>query len=102
MGRSGQSLGALLAQARAAFPPSGEINFRVQDAAATVAKVEQALAAEAVRIDRLDGLSMQFDQWRLNLRSSNTEPLLRLNVETRGNPAGLAECVARVTALIVG
>ena len=102
MGRSGQSLGGLLAQARAAFPSSGEINFRVQDAAATVAKVEQALAAEAVRIDRLDGLSMQFDQWRLNLRSSNTEPLLRLNVETRGNPAGLAECVARVTALIDG
>jgi phosphomannomutase len=102
MGRSGRSLADLLAEARAAFPSSGEINFRVENAPATVARVEAALTAEAAGTDRLDGLSMRFADWRLNLRSSNTEPLLRLNVETRGNPAALAACVARVTDLITG
>lgn len=102
MGRSGRSLADLLAEARAAFPSSGEINFRVDDAPRALARVKVALGQEALGIDRLDGLSMSFADWRLNLRSSNTEPLLRLNVETRGNPAALAACIARVSALITG
>ena len=102
IGRTGRSLADLLAEARAAFPSSGEINFRVADAAAVVARVETALAPEAVEIDRLDGLSLSFADWRLNLRSSNTEPLLRLNVETRGDAAGLPGRVGRLAALIEG
>lgn len=102
MGRSGRSLADLLAEARAAFPSSGEINFRVEDAARALARVKVALGQEALEIDRLDGLSMSFADWRLNLRSSNTEPLLRLNIETRGDPEALAACIARVSALITG
>jgi len=102
IGRAGQSLASLLAEARVAFPSSGEVNFRVADAAAAVARVEAALAVHAVRIDRLDGLSLSFDDWRLNLRSSNTEPLLRLNIETRGVVAGLTARVAEVSDLISG
>ena len=102
IGRTGQSLASLLSQARAAFPSSGEINFRVKDSAAAVARVEAALADRAVKVDRLDGLSLSFDDWRLNLRSSNTEPLLRLNVETRGEAADLSGRVAEVSNLISG
>ncbi len=100
LGRTGQSLANLLAEARAAFPSSGEINFRVADVASAMARVEGELAAQALRIDRLDGLSLDFGDWRLNLRASNTEPLLRLNVETRGDAPALAAHVARLTALI--
>jgi phosphomannomutase len=102
LGRSGQTLASHLADARAAFPSSGEINFRVTDAASAVARVRAALAKEVTSIDMLDGLSMTFPEWRLNLRSSNTEPLLRLNVETRGDPEALAARVAEVSALIHG
>jgi phosphomannomutase len=102
LGRSGQSLASHLADARAAFPSSGEINFRVTDAAAAVARVRAALEDAGASIDTLDGLSMSFSDWRLNLRSSNTEPLLRLNVETRGDAKALAVRVARVSALIHG
>lgn len=84
MGRTGQGLAELLAARRAAFPSSGEINFRVADAAAVVAKIEAAYAPLAKARDDLDGLSLDFGDWRFNLRSSNTEPLLRLNVEARG------------------
>ena len=99
MGQSGGSLGALVAGMRADFPSSGEINFRVDDARTTMAAIEDAFGAEA-EIDRLDGLSMSFADWRLNLRMSNTEPLLRLNLETRGD-AGLVETkVAELAAKI--
>ena len=100
MGRSGRSLADLLAEARAAFPSSGEINFRVADVAAAVGRVEAALAGG--KVDRLDGLSISFADWRVNLRASNTEPLLRLNIETRGDPDGLTRRVAEVSRLIEG
>ena len=102
LGRSGRSLASHLADARAAFPSSGEINFRVTDPAYAVARVRAALGHDGAKIDTLDGLSMTFPDWRLNLRSSNTEPLLRLNVETRGSPKALAARVADVSTLISG
>lgn len=98
--RSNVALADLLRTARAAYPSSGEINFPVVDAKAAVARVEAALAAKAVATDRLDGLSMNFGDWRLNLRVSNTEPLLRLNVESRGRPEALPARVALLSALI--
>lgn len=102
LGRSGRSLADLVGELRRDFPSSGEINFRVADAREVVARVEAALAAEARGIDRTDGLSLDFGSWRVSLRSSNTEPLLRLNVEARG-AAGLVEAgVARVRQLIEG
>lgn len=100
MGRTGQSLSQLLAARRAAFPSSGEINFRVEDTKAIVARIEAAYGPKACAVGRLDGLSFDMGDWRFNLRSSNTEPLLRLNVESRGKPVLVAEKVAELTALI--
>jgi phosphomannomutase len=98
--QSGRSLTDLVGAMRQNFPSSGEINFRVSDVPATVARVEAALSGQARSIDRTDGLSLDFGDWRLNLRASNTEPLLRLNVEARGDAGLVADAVARVQAMI--
>ncbi|ECW8885942.1 phosphomannomutase CpsG [Salmonella enterica] len=81
----GQSLGELVRDRMAAFPASGEINSRLAEPAAAIARVEAHFAEEAQAVDRTDGLSMSFPDWRFNLRSSNTEPVVRLNVESRGD-----------------
>lgn len=98
--RSVHPLSHLVAQMRADFPSSGEINFRVRDTAAAIAAFEQAYAAKAGAVDRLDGVSFDLGSWRANLRASNTEPLLRLNVETRGDKPLLAAKVAEISALL--
>ncbi len=87
MGERGLPLSALVDERMALFPASGEINRRVDDAAEVLERIERAYADKAVRIDHVDGLSIEFPQWRFNLRASNTEPLLRLNVESRGDQA---------------
>lgn len=102
IGRSGRSLADLVGDLRREFPSSGEINFAVPDPAAVMARVQAALASVAMAEDRTDGLSLSFGDWRLNLRASNTEPLLRLNIEARGDPGLVAAGVARVRALIEG
>jgi phosphomannomutase len=102
LGRTGRSLADLVGDLRRDFPSSGEINFAVSDTGAMMARVHAALAPLAREEDRTDGLSLSFGDWRLNLRASNTEPLLRLNVEARGDAGLVAEGVARVRALIEG
>ncbi len=67
------------------FPVSGEINRRLQDPEKAIESVRKTCESEALRTTRIDGLSMEMENWRFNLRCSNTEPLLRLNVETRGD-----------------
>jgi phosphomannomutase len=99
---SGRSLTEMVGAMRRDFPSSGEINFRVADLPTVVARVRAALEPEARSTDRTDGLSLDFGDWRLNLRASNTEPLLRLNVEAKGNADRVAEGVARVRGLIEG
>ncbi|EIG1228280.1 phosphomannomutase CpsG, partial [Salmonella enterica] len=81
----GQSLGGLVANRMAAYPASGEINSRLAEPAAAIARVERHFAGEALAVDRTDGISMSFADWRFNLRSSNTEPVVRLNVESKAN-----------------
>ncbi|TCD47541.1 phosphomannomutase [Chlorobium sp. N1] len=98
--KTGRSLAELVEARMRAFPCSGEINYRVLDAAAVISRIEARYAAEALRLDRTDGLSMEFEGWRFNLRSSNTEPLLRLNVETRGSLALLDRQVGALETLI--
>jgi phosphomannomutase/phosphoglucomutase len=71
----------------AKFPASGELNYRVPDAKAAIAAVQERFGAHALAVDHTDGVSFEFPDWRMNLRSSNTEPLLRLNVEARGSAA---------------
>ena len=88
---SGRSLAELVDERIARFPCSGEINCRIPDAAGAIEAVRQQHHGSALSLDYIDGLSMEFSTWRLNLRSSNTEPLLRLNVETRGDKDLLTE-----------
>ncbi|HVC15763.1 MAG TPA: phosphomannomutase [Rhodanobacter sp.] len=97
---TGTPLAAMLEQRMQAYPCSGEINFRVDDAAATVARVLAFYAGRQPTIEHVDGVSAAFDQWRFNLRSSNTEPLLRLNVETRGDQALLQAKTDELRGLI--
>jgi phosphomannomutase len=97
--KSGRSLADLLASRRAAFPSSGEVNFRVKDADAAIAAVRAAYGSGA-EIDELDGLSIAHPMWRLNLRQSNTEPLVRLNLEARGSEVDVAAKAAEVAAVI--
>ena len=100
MGQTGKSLSALVAEMRARFPSSGEINFTVADPEAAVAAFEATYLPQAVGLDRMDGVSLDMGQWRVNLRLSNTEALLRLNIETKGDAALLAAKVAEVSALL--
>jgi len=88
---SGRTLAELIEDRIAKFPCSGEINLEVPDVAGAIARVERQYASIARNCDRTDGLSLEFDEWRFNLRGSNTEPLLRLNVETRGDRALMLE-----------
>ncbi len=97
---SGMSLAQMVEQRIAAYPCSGEINFKVADAAAVVQRLQDRYAGEATSEDRTDGLSLEFAEWRFNVRSSNTEPLLRLNVETRADALLLATRTAELRDLI--
>jgi phosphomannomutase/phosphomannomutase/phosphoglucomutase len=81
----GMALGQLVGPRMERFPASGEINRRVGDAAGALARARERFGAGAVARDETDGLSLEFPAWRFNLRASNTEPLIRLNVESRGD-----------------
>jgi phosphomannomutase/phosphoglucomutase len=100
MCRTSQPLAAMLDERMRAFPCSGEINFRVDDAAATVERVLAFYADRQPQLERIDGVSASFGDWRFNLRSSNTEPLLRLNVESRGDEALMRAKTAELSVLI--
>jgi phosphomannomutase len=100
--RSGRSLGDWVRNRFLAFPSSGEMNFQVADAGGAIEKVLSAYRPEALSIDEVDGVSLAFDDWRFNLRRSNTEPLVRLNVEGRGNAEVLQSHVSRIEELLGG
>ena len=97
---SNLSLSDLISERKNRFPSSGEINFAVANVSACIEKVRNQFAAKAVSIDELDGLSMSFDTWRFNLRKSNTEPLVRLNIEASGDHVLLKEKVDELKMLI--
>ena len=82
------------------FPSSGELNFTVQNAAKCTERVRNYFLSSARSVDELDGLSMTFETWRFNLRKSNTEPFVRLNVETRGDHVLLQEKINDLKLLI--
>lgn len=92
----GMPLSQMVMERQRRFPVSGEINRRVKDIQQVLTSIEEAYKKEAARIDYTDGLSMEFEKWRFNLRGSNTEPLLRLNVETREDNALLQEKTAKL------
>jgi len=100
IGGSGQPLSQRVAERQRRFPVSGEINRRVADIDATIAAIGSRYAADALRVEKIDGLSVEYPDWRFNLRGSNTEPVLRLNVEARGDAALMQAKTAELLKLI--
>lgn len=98
---TGKTLSELVAERMEKFPCSGEINRKVEDSAVVLAAIE-AKYADGGQVDKLDGLSIDYADWRFNVRVSNTEPVMRLNVETRGDKKLLAEKTAELLAMIGG
>lgn len=96
----GQPLSALVAERMKLFPASGEINRQIEDSRSVLARARKAYEPKASSVDFTDGLSIEFADWRFNLRGSNTEPLVRLNVEARGSEALMREKTAEVLKLI--
>lgn len=97
---SGKSLSQLMHERMAAYPCSGEINRKVGDVKAVLAAIESKYAPAAKDIDRTDGLSMIMGEWRFNVRGSNTEPVLRVNVESRGDVALMQSKTAELLAAV--
>ncbi|HNP65849.1 MAG TPA: phosphomannomutase, partial [Woeseiaceae bacterium] len=95
---TGKSLSQLVTERMARFPASGEINRKVQDASATLQMLHDKYSAAALSVDDTDGYSFEFADWRFNIRMSNTEPVVRLNVESRGDAALMREKSAEILA----
>jgi phosphomannomutase/phosphoglucomutase len=102
MSKTGKTLAELVDERMAAYPCSGEINYRIDDVQGTIDRVLAHFSPMNPKIDRTDGVSVEFDDWRFNLRGSNTEPLLRLNVEVRRNSGLVNQKVLVLKVLIDG
>lgn len=98
----GKPMSELVDERIAAFPSSGEINLTVSDAPAVLKAIEAKYAPDALDVDHTDGVSICFADWRFNLRASNTEPVIRLNVESRGDQALMERETARLVEVIGG
>ena len=97
---SGLSLSELVKSQFEAFPSSGENNFTVKDADAAIETVLQKYKPDALSVDDTDGVSLAFENWRFNLRKSNNEPLVRLNIEARGNAFDINQKLEDIKRLI--
>jgi phosphomannomutase len=97
---SGRPLSDLVRAMVEAYPSPGEINRTIADPAKAIRQVKQHYEAEALVIDEIDGISMEFTDWRFNLRMSNTEPVVRFNVETRGDRELLEQRQNEVLAIL--
>ena len=82
------------------YPSPGEINFKVKDPKDCIEKVYKHFESSVLSTDTTDGISMEFEEWRFNLRMSNTEPLVRLNLETRSDEPLLKKRLAEISSLI--
>ncbi|MCP5156292.1 MAG: phosphomannomutase [Ectothiorhodospiraceae bacterium] len=100
MCRSGKPLSALVGERISRYPASGEINREVVDAHATLQRIHDHYAASASAVDDVDGYGFEFPDWRFNVRMSNTEPVVRLNVESRGDRALMEARTAEVLAIL--
>ncbi|CQR70475.1 Phosphomannomutase/phosphoglucomutase [Sporomusa ovata DSM 2662] len=100
--REGKPLSVLMRERVACYPVSGEINSTVADARAVIQQIEEKYTPGALKIERVDGLSVEYDKWRFNVRMSNTEPVLRLNVESRCDVKLMEEKTRELLALIRG
>ena len=97
---SGKPLSELVGAMVEAYPSPGEINRKISDPAAAIQRVFAHYQSSALAIDKTDGISMVFEHWRFNLRMSNTEPVVRLNLETRADKRLLQQKQQEVLALL--
>lgn len=97
---TGKALSELVGERQARYPASGEINRKVEDAGQTLEKLHRHYAGDALSVDDTDGYSFEFPEWRFNIRMSNTEPVVRLNVESRGDTALMKRQTAEVLAVL--
>ena len=97
---TGKSLSELVGAMMLAYPSPGEINRSIEDPAAAIDRVRRHYETDALVIDETDGVSMEFADWRFNLRMSNTEPLVRLNLETRADAILLARREQELLAVL--
>jgi phosphomannomutase len=95
-------LSALVAERRERYPISGEINRRVDNPQDVIARIRGIYEEQSLGTDLTDGVSLEFNNWRFNLRVSNTEPLIRLNVESRADRDLTCEKTEELLALIGG
>jgi phosphomannomutase len=102
LSRVGKTLSSLVDERMKQFPSSGEINRRVGDVPAAIEAVRTRYQPGSVKVEHVDGLSIEHPRWRFNLRSSNTEPLMRLNVETRGDLPLMQERTAEILEVLDG
>ncbi|GGY73527.1 phosphomannomutase [Marinobacter zhanjiangensis] len=96
--QSGQTLSSLIDARIEAYPASGEINRTIANPPKVIQAIEETYARDAVSVNHVDGLSVEFPQWRFNLRMSNTEPVVRLNVESRADKALMEQKTAELLA----
>ncbi|MBL4682015.1 MAG: phosphomannomutase [Pseudomonadales bacterium] len=97
-----KNLAELVNERMLKFPASGEINRRIENAPDMLLKIEQHYLGASESVDHTDGLSMSFDEWRFNVRASNTEPVVRLNVESRANSHLMQEKTEELLSLMGG
>ncbi len=102
LSEAGRPLSSLVDARMQAYPASGEINRKVADQPGAIEAIKARYVPKAIAVDYTDGLSVEFEQWRFNLRSSNTEPLIRLNVESRGDAALMQDKTGELLELIGG
>ena len=98
----GKTLSELMFERQEKYPSPGEINSKVENAKAIMEKVEKIYGEKGGEITKVDGLSVMFENWRFNLRMSNTEPFIRLNLETRGDKALMKEKTDELLKVIRG
>jgi phosphomannomutase len=99
----GQSLSSLVSERMRLFPASGEINRKLSgDAKSVLVRAQKHYEQGALDVDFTDGLSIEYRDWRFNLRGSNTEPLVRLNVESRGDEALMKRKTQELLAFLDG
>ncbi len=100
LSRTGKSLSSLVDERIKLFPSSGEINRKIGDVQGAVEAVRSRYQPGSVKVENVDGLSIEHPRWRFNLRSSNTEPLIRLNVESRGDLPLMQERTAEILEVL--
>lgn len=101
MSHSENELSTMVEKSLLSYPCSGEINYKVDNVLESIKNIENYYSSKALNVDYIDGISMEFESWRFNLRASNTEPLLRLNIEVKGPKIAINDKISEIESVII-